>query len=204
MKNKLFETKDQMRDSMKNPMKDLSADVPDASAGTKPLSVAMRPDASGAKPVSPASEPRPAPLPNPLGSDANPVRQDSLPQETAHHNQYPVPAGSGAGEARCACCGRWLSPAEFYIRPTGRPDSYCRECRREMRRGRHGRHVAVSSDGVHPRFVRQRVGYPLITDEPDGPSRMRMILHALDEVRRRAAVARERRARREVAAEEGR
>lgn len=195
MKNKPFETKDPMKD----PMKDLSA--ADASAGMHPLSVAMRPDASGAKPVSPASESRPASLPNPLGSDANPVRQDSFPQEAVQHNQYPVPAGPGAGEARCACCGRWLSLSEFYIRPTGRPDSYCRECRREMRRGRHGGRAFAEGDCVRPRFARLRVGYPLITDEPAGPSRLRMILHALDEVRRRAEVARERRARREAADE---
>ena len=77
---------------------------------------------------------------------------------------------------QCPCCGRRLPLSAFYINVrTGRPDSRCKDCRREASRRQRCKDMLVDIP-ERPR------SYTVITDEPDPDIRMALIRRALRRV----------------------
>lgn len=88
---------------------------------------------------------------------------------------------------RCACCGRRLPLSEFYVAArTGRPDSRCKQCRREASHRQRCKDKHDATPGC-------RRTYPVITEVDDPALRMSLIRRAL----RRVAESKERKRRRE-------
>lgn len=93
------------------------------------------------------------------------------------HTPAPVPS---AATSVCKHCNRELPLEAFYVRKSGSaPESYCKECRRTMNRGRYSSRKRATVIGQT-----ERPSYPVITQMKDPVARIRMIMNALEVVRR--------------------
>lgn len=89
--------------------------------------------------------------------------------------------GDRQGLRRCPCCGRLLTTDDFYVNArTGRPDSRCKDCRREASRIQRSRNM--QSEGGKKR--RRRVVITSIADRDTRLELIRKALRTVAEIRR--------------------
>lgn len=98
-------------------------------------------------------------------------------QTLVSDNPSASPCRADAQEPKhCARCRRELPPGQFYQTGNG-PDSYCKECRKDVNRlNRKLRAYRPEAEETPPR-------YPVITDVREREVRMQLILNALYTVR---------------------
>ncbi|MBB3895082.1 hypothetical protein M1B74_03575 [Bacteroides pyogenes] len=92
--------------------------------------------------------------------------------------EFSLSARQSVSTVICSSCKRELPLDCFYMRKKSRcPDSYCKECRKDLSRRKYTSEKAVRiASSV-------RLPYPVITEIEDRETRIRFILNALRVVR---------------------